>query len=359
MLAVVKNGALIGEKISGQASLEHNTPVLRTSLFDFSVLEERVTALAALALVEDGVLSLDRPVSTYLGAKVKEHSARTMRAALQQVAGDQWRPSHDTTRLAQEVIAKISGRSFAAFAQERLIEPARMARARINDPLEPIIARVETYQNDNGLWRRFPQTPAPPDGMLLSVEAAPGWRRMMAGDPDRPALEDTVGLATLKDGRALPFTCGAFVDRIGPWQLRWRKSGAERGAAIWLEAGELCVLCAMNATPDQGFAARLALEAVAAFSETPGPLDLSAVADSRTDLTAAAAAQIMGQGARGADDIAMDVAPYPVVNLDLVEDRQTSQGQARWYRLSGANGERSLARVLFDRAGKIYWVQII
>ncbi|NHF58408.1 beta-lactamase family protein [Flavobacteriaceae bacterium TP-CH-4] len=66
-LAIVKNGKVIHKNHFGHANLEHQVPVSDSTIFRLYSLTKPFTAVSAFQLVEEGILSLEDPVSKYIG----------------------------------------------------------------------------------------------------------------------------------------------------------------------------------------------------------------------------------------------------------------------------------------------------
>jgi len=92
-VAVMDDGEIVWARGWGAADLETGAPVTPSTLFQAASISKPVGALAALSLVEDGVLALDAPVNDYLKSwRVPENgftadSAVTLRGILTHSAG--------------------------------------------------------------------------------------------------------------------------------------------------------------------------------------------------------------------------------------------------------------------------------
>lgn len=65
---VMKDGRIIHIKGYGLAEIDSGTPVTQNTAFDLASVSKQMTAMAAMMLIEDGVLSLDTPVVDILPA---------------------------------------------------------------------------------------------------------------------------------------------------------------------------------------------------------------------------------------------------------------------------------------------------
>lgn len=64
--AVIHSGQVIDSRVYGLANLETGAPVRSNSVFEIASLTKPLTALAALALVDSGLVSLDDPVTRFI-----------------------------------------------------------------------------------------------------------------------------------------------------------------------------------------------------------------------------------------------------------------------------------------------------
>jgi beta-lactamase family protein len=64
--AVVRHGAVMKLDGYGPANLEHDVPVTPDTVFELASVTKPITAAAVMALVEDGKIHLDAPITTYL-----------------------------------------------------------------------------------------------------------------------------------------------------------------------------------------------------------------------------------------------------------------------------------------------------
>jgi len=65
-VAVVRGGAIEMLDAMGSANVEHQVPVTRDSVFSINSMAKAFTGIAVMQLVEDGLLDLAAPISTYL-----------------------------------------------------------------------------------------------------------------------------------------------------------------------------------------------------------------------------------------------------------------------------------------------------
>jgi CubicO group peptidase (beta-lactamase class C family) len=147
-MGVVQDGKLIWQRYAGVTDASTKTPVTADTIFPAASLGKPVFAYAALRLVDEGKLDLDRPLKSY----VPDHApsdARgdkvTARHVLSHASGYRnWRNSVDQTLVPdfdpgsrfqysgegfyylQRAVEKIAGRGFEQFMEEKLFTPLGM-----------------------------------------------------------------------------------------------------------------------------------------------------------------------------------------------------------------------------------------
>lgn len=185
-VAVARGDRLIVDRGYGIADLEWNAPVDASTIFRIGSMTKQFTAAAILKLVEQGKLGLDDPLSRYVpefdtGGRVvtirqmlnhtsgiPEHTTQPGFFAklaplnlsdaelLQLVSGKPfdfepgagWRYSNTNYYLLGMVIAKASGRPYAAFMQDEFFTPLGLAHTRYGSESEIIPHRAQGYAFD-------------------------------------------------------------------------------------------------------------------------------------------------------------------------------------------------------------------
>ena len=175
-VAVLIDGRVAARAVAGQADLEHSAPIDEDTVFQAASLSKQVTAFAILLLEQEGKLSIDELVSTYL-PEARRWPPMTLRrlmdhtnglrdvGALLAMAG--WRDEDLVTDqqaldmvLAQdglnfapgagfqynnsdyvllaEVVRRVSGQSLADFSQTRIFGPLGMTHTRFQTELTTV-----------------------------------------------------------------------------------------------------------------------------------------------------------------------------------------------------------------------------
>src|ERR1700722_7493744 len=86
-LAIVKNGHMMKEATYGSANLELKMPVGRDTLFEVGAITKQFTATGILMLKEEGRLSLDARIASYLNGTPEGWSNITVRQLMNPTAG--------------------------------------------------------------------------------------------------------------------------------------------------------------------------------------------------------------------------------------------------------------------------------
>lgn len=187
---VVKEGEAVYTKGYGSANLEYNTPITDKTQFHIASLSKQFTVFAILLLEKEGKLSLTDEIHTYLpdlpdfGKKITLKNLANHSSGLR----DQWDLlamsgvrlddvitqnhvmkliSHQKElnfnpggkylycntgfTLLAEVVKKVSGKSFADFARERIFEPLGMENTHFYDDHTMLVPnRAYSYTEEEG-----------------------------------------------------------------------------------------------------------------------------------------------------------------------------------------------------------------
>jgi CubicO group peptidase (beta-lactamase class C family) len=183
------------EKAYGMADLEHGVANKADTIFEAGSVAKQFTAAAVLLLVRDGKLSLDDPARKYLPELPDYGSPLTVRHMLQHTSGlrdwgevaslagwprttrvhthahvldivsrqrslnfpsgTQWSYSNTGYNLATVIVARVSGKPFAAFSDERIFRPLGMTRTSWRDDYTRVVKdRAIAYTDRGGEFRQ-------------------------------------------------------------------------------------------------------------------------------------------------------------------------------------------------------------
>jgi len=224
-VAVIVDGEVLVQTSIGLADIDEGVPINANSVFDLASVSKHFTAAAALKLAGDGLLDVRQPVSRYVPDYVDQSPTRPVSVAdlvyhlsgiadytsdswdgtdqefAQLTTNDHllWQNEHEPDRapgilfsynnsgyaLLSLVVERVSGQSFAAFAQARLFRTAGMRSARAVDRLGLRLPKqVVGYKGDGD--EGFEESSAPSsitgDGnVFASLADMIAWLRALDG----------------------------------------------------------------------------------------------------------------------------------------------------------------------------------
>ncbi|MBK9942487.1 MAG: beta-lactamase family protein [Kouleothrix sp.] len=202
-VAVVKGGRLFFAKGYGYADIEHSTPVdAEQTLFKVGSVTKLFTWTAVMQLVEQGKLSLDADVNTYLDFHIPDTYAQpiTLKHLMTHTAGFEdlhvdmvtlsaaeiapqgtWLAAHIPARvlppgevpaysnygaaLAGYIVARVAGRPYDQYVQEQILNPLGMRSSTAQWPTPPALRTHESvgYTYENNAFQVFPNLYGPVD----------------------------------------------------------------------------------------------------------------------------------------------------------------------------------------------------
>jgi len=215
-VAVTMDGRLVASVAVGTADLEHVAPIQGTTSFHSASLSKQFTAFAILLLEQDGKLSIDAPLSDYLG-EARIWPAMSLRQLMNHTSGlrDQWtllgaagwRPEDLVTdgqvmqllfdqrgsnfapasayqynnsgySLLAEVVRRVSGKSLRQYCDERIFQPLGMTGTHFQDNIKDVVPRrALSYTKSSGRDVRVPlnYATAGPTGLQTTTEDLSKW----------------------------------------------------------------------------------------------------------------------------------------------------------------------------------------
>jgi CubicO group peptidase (beta-lactamase class C family) len=193
-VSVVKDGEIVYAQGYGMANLEYDIPITPATIFHIASVSKQFTAFAILLLERDGKLQLDDDIRTYIPEVPDFGKTITLRHLANHTSGlrDQWnllalagwRLDDVITRehilklvshqkelnfdpgeeylycntgftLLAEVVARVSGQSFARFTDERIFKPLHMDHTLFYDDHERIVKnRAYSYSEDSAGYKK-------------------------------------------------------------------------------------------------------------------------------------------------------------------------------------------------------------
>ena len=285
-VAVVKNGEVVFKKGYGSANLEYDIPVTPNTIFHIASVSKQFTVFALLLLAEEGKLSLDDPVQKYIpevpdfGVEItlrhlathtsgmrdqwdllnlagwrwddvitKEHILKLVakQKELNFKPGEQFMYCNTGFTLLAEVVARVSGKSFAEFTQVHIFKPLRMANSQFYDDHTKIV-RNRAYSYYPAIFGYAKSVLSYANvgatSLFTTVEDLSLWA-MNFQDPkigSRAIIEQMNTLAVLNNGKTFGGAYGQFVTPYKGLQQIQHSGG---------DAGYRSYFCRF---PDQDFA---------------------------------------------------------------------------------------------------------
>lgn len=268
-VGVSQNGSVVVNRAYGLANVESRAPLSTTSLFDIGSTQKQFTAAAILLLAEDGRLALSDDIRKHLpelpdyGHEVTiDHllthtagirdwtgllpmapeGADVLQLILRQrglnfVPGEEWSYSNSGYELAKEIVARVSGMSFAAFTRTRLFEPLGMkSSAYVPDILQAGTDAAIGYQKDGAGWKQYMRLGNNRGGGAIAstVSDLVVWTDALASGKLGKLVTDKLHERTrLNNGRTLNYARGLIVDDT-PGGLVISHSGGAAGFSTWM-----------------------------------------------------------------------------------------------------------------------------
>ncbi len=193
-VAIQQNGKILYSKGYGLANLEYDIPVEPTSIFHIASISKQFTAFSILLLQADGKLDMNDDIRKYIPEVPDFGTTITLKHLATHTSGmrDQWnllvmagwRMDDVITKehvlklvsrqeelnfepgeemyycntgftLLAEVVARVSGKSFAEFTKERIFDPLEMTNTLFYDDHEKIVKnRAYSYHEANDGYKK-------------------------------------------------------------------------------------------------------------------------------------------------------------------------------------------------------------
>ena len=314
-VGVYRDGALVAQAAAGRAVIEHDVPAGPGTIFDIASASKQFTAACLLLLQRDGMLSLDEDVRRHLPelalpvpvtlrqclshtSGLREYyslcelagvpvagmdEARLMRLLAGQTGlnfppGTGWSYSNSGFVLAAAALRRVSGRSLAEFAADRVFGPLGMRATRFRDDLTVPVPGLATGYTPapDGSWRRadITEETVGDGGVVTSVSDLAGWQHFMLtgwaiGTDIRDGLLEP---AVLADGRRLPYALGLEIATVGGRRVYMHSGHIDgfRSALAYLIDGGVGV--AVLANRDDTFPAEIAVRIAERLAGVDAPV---------------------------------------------------------------------------------------
>ena len=315
-VAVVQNGIIVFEKGYGTANLEYNIPVTPTTVYHVASVSKQFTAMALVLLEIDGKLSLEDNVHKFLPELPDYGHPITIRQLLQHTSGirDQWQTlalagwrlddvitqeqilrllfrqkelnfppgtahmySNGGYTLAAEIVARVSGKSFPEFCDQRIFRPLGMTRTHFHQDHRRIVPdRAYSYERSGDGYQALPLNYANVGATSLFT-TAPDLAKWLDNfrDPKvggKVAIDRLQEQAVLADGKKVDYGLGLALGEQGGRKTISHAGGdaGYRSYVLWFPAQELGVAVVSGlASFDTGRVANQVASAFLGDPETP------------------------------------------------------------------------------------------
>lgn len=254
-VAVVKDGKIIYKKGYGTANLEYDIPIRPDTVFHIASVSKQFTTFAILLLEKEGKLSLDDDVRKYIpeladfGQTItlrhlanhtsglrdqwnllamagwrlddvitKEHILKLVsrQKELNFNPGDEYMYSNTGYTLLAETVARVSGKSFPEFTEERIFKPLGMNHTLFYDDHQKIVKnRAYSYfpANDDYIKLVLNYANVGATSLFTTVEDLSLWAMNFENPKvgDREIFNKMKTTAVLNNGRKIEYALGQSV----------------------------------------------------------------------------------------------------------------------------------------------------
>jgi CubicO group peptidase (beta-lactamase class C family) len=216
-IAVVHDGEILYKRGLGMANLEYDIPNTPSTIFNIASVSKQFTAFSILLLQENGKLSLDDNIEKYLpevpdfghtitlrhlithtsGLRDQNHllwlkglrpddvitnehilSLISQQQELNFIPGEEYLYCNTGFTLLAEVVARVSGQTFAKFTQDHIFTPLQMRSTSFNDDHEKIIKNTAySYYSNNEEYKKrvLSSSNVGPTNLISTVEDLSKW----------------------------------------------------------------------------------------------------------------------------------------------------------------------------------------
>ncbi|TCN57430.1 serine hydrolase domain-containing protein [Flavobacterium circumlabens] len=317
-VGIVKDGVLIFKKGYGMANLEYDIPITSKTIFNVGSVSKQFTTFSLYLLEKQGKISLDDDVRKYIPELPIYGKTITIRHLCSHTSGlkDQWslltlagwrmddvitseqvmkiicnqkelnfepgsqfKYSNSGFTLLAEIVKRVSGKSFSAFAKENIFDPLGMENTLIYDDNEKIVKnRAYSYGNENGLnsKRNLNSSSPGPTNVYTTVEDLSKWtinfENPIVGNADfinrfneQSLLDDgKPTILAVRDGETIYHAKGQFIRNYKGLTV-YNHTGSDAGFKAYLgrfQDNKLSIILLSN---DENFVAYKAGMDIAEF----------------------------------------------------------------------------------------------
>lgn len=262
-VTAAQHGKVIVNRAYGLADLERDVPLTTGSVFDAASIVKQFVAAATLLLAEDGKLSLTDDVRKHVpelpdyghtitldhllthtsgirdwdgmmplsNGKADALTMTLRQRGLNFAPGEEWSYSNSGYVLLKEIVARVSGMSFAEFARTRLFEPLGMTSTQYVDDMRDVVRnRALAYDKAGSRWKLDMHLGNDRGGGGALLSTAPDlirWNEALTnatlGAGISRKLQEP---ATLSNGRKVGYARGLYLDVNRAGSVVWHSGGS-------------------------------------------------------------------------------------------------------------------------------------
>lgn len=278
VLIITKNNQILYKKVFGKANLESNTNIHEQTVFEAASVSKQFTAAAILLLEEKGKLNILDDIRKYVpelpdyGKKITLQNLLTHTSgvkdwrnivylnplftanrlftqdmALQIICsqqslnfqpGDQYRYSNSGYDLLGTVVERVSGKSFASFIKEEILDPAGMLNSKFRGKYSDVIKnRANGYLTQSGAYLQgvvLDETYGAA-GLYTTAPDLQKWIEFLESDKISSDFKKTrLQQFVLNDGTKIPYANGGVEVHQFNGHTEVRHGGLIAGYRAWL-----------------------------------------------------------------------------------------------------------------------------
>ena len=283
-VAAAQHGKVIVNRAYGLADLERDVAITTDSVFDVASIVKQFVAAATLLLAEDGKLSLADDVRKHVpelpdyghtitldhllthtsgirdwdglmplsNGKADALTITLRQRGLNFAPGEEWAYSNGGYVLLKEIVARVSGMSFAEFARTRLFEPLGMKSTQYLDDMRDVVRnRALAYDKAGSRWKLDMHLGNDRGGggaLLSTASDLILWNEALTNARLGAALSQKLQEpARLSNGRKVGYARGLYLDVNRAGSVVWHSGGSagyRSALARFPESGmSVAILC--------------------------------------------------------------------------------------------------------------------
>lgn len=277
-VAVVKDNEIVFKKGYGSANLEYDIAVTPSTIFPVASVSKQFTVFSILLLAEQGKLSLDDDIRKFIpevpdfGDKITLRHLATHTSGLREegellaITGTRYGDVVTTEQILElvanqkqlnfkpgeehlycntgftllaEVVARVSGQSFAAFAKANIFDPLGMSNTLFYDDYEKVVKhRAYAYWLDGTEYKKglLSSARVGPTGLYTTVEDLGLWTMNFSNPKvgNRDIITQMNTLAVLNNGKTFGGAYGQFISTYKGLHQIYHGGTSEAGYRAYL-----------------------------------------------------------------------------------------------------------------------------